>query len=125
MKKTLVHTGHSSRAGTSRMLGSKTTGVPMAIGKMRSCFARSPRRVLAEIRYSGVRQICLIGGGDLLFDSARSLIDADFKVCALLAPRHADETLPLIGGILRQKLEAVGLPVHVTEDVNNLSSWPL
>ncbi len=60
---------------------------------------------MAERAYAGVRQVCLIGSGDLLVDTAQALKRERFTVSAILAPRHVDEALPLLGGIVGKRLE--------------------
>ncbi len=79
---------------------------------------------MSERSYKGVRRVALIGSGDLMVVAADRLNRDGYTVSALLAPRHADEALPLTGGILRVRLEDAGAMVKVVENVNDTSSWP-
>lgn len=72
---------------------------------------------------SGVTDVCLIGGGDLMVDTGRALAKAGYRVTAVLAPRHRDEALPRLGGTLAQTLGADGIAVHLAEDINRPEDW--
>lgn len=69
-------------------------------------------------RFGGVKKLVLIGGGDLMVETASVAREYQFAVTVIMAPRHAEETLPLSGGNARDACLATGAEVVVMEDIN-------
>ncbi len=72
-------------------------------------------------RFGQVEQITLIGGGDLMLQAAILAQDAGLGVAAILAPRHADETLPLADKAAAAAFAGIGVRAHRVDDIN---AWP-
>lgn len=68
--------------------------------------------------------VCLIGGGDIMVETARMLAARGIRTFAVIAPRHAYEPLSSEPGTVVEVLGAAGTPCHETEDISDLSSWP-
>ncbi|HJO96485.1 MAG TPA: hypothetical protein QF891_00700 [Rhodospirillales bacterium] len=68
--------------------------------------------------------ICLIGGGDIMVETARMVSARGIAAFAVVAPRHAGEALQGEAGTLSENLRAIGVPCHETEDIGALDSWP-
>jgi methionyl-tRNA formyltransferase len=62
--------------------------------------------------------LVLIGGGDTMIHAARSALARHLRVTVILAPRHADERLPLGGEVTLRAFQGLGVPVLVFEDIN-------
>jgi RimJ/RimL family protein N-acetyltransferase/methionyl-tRNA formyltransferase len=75
---------------------------------------------LSPRRFGHVDRVTLIGGGDLMLHAARQFARTGLPVSALLAPRHAAETLPLDGRLTGDALAETGAAVVVVPDMN---SW--
>jgi methionyl-tRNA formyltransferase len=63
--------------------------------------------------------LVLIGGGDVMLHTAETAQAAGLRVAAILAPRHAEETLPLGGKNTLAAFRAMGAPTFVIEDLNS------
>lgn len=77
-------------------------------------------------KFGFVRRLVLIGGGDLMAYTAQSAHELGYEVVVIMAPRHAEETLPLTGINLRAALAASGAKVLVVENINespNVDQW--
>ena len=72
-------------------------------------------------RFGDVEKITLIGGGDLMVQAATLAQDAGLGVAAVLAPRHADETLPLAEKQTAAAFAGIGVRAHRVDDIN---AWP-
>ena len=72
-------------------------------------------------RFGRVEHITLIGGGDLMLQAAILAQDAGLGVAAVLAPRHADEALPLAEMHTAAAFAGIGIRVHRVDDIN---AWP-
>jgi len=69
-------------------------------------------------RFGHVESVAVIGGGDLMLETARMLRRAAYDTVVILAPRHAEEQLPLAGRSMRHACDEDGFDVHVVDDVN-------
>ncbi len=72
-------------------------------------------------RFGHVVQITLIGGGDLMVQAAILARDAGLGVAAVMASRHADETLPLAEKQAAAAFSGIGVRAHRVDDIN---AWP-
>ena len=72
-------------------------------------------------RFGQVEKITLIGGGDLMLQAAILAQDAGLGVAVVLAPRHADETLPLADKSAAAAFAGIGVRAHLVDDIN---AWP-
>lgn len=75
-----------------------------------------------EFRFPKITTLLLIGGGDTMLDVARRAKATGLDVRAILAPRHADEVLPIAGTVTAATLTGIGCPFEVVEDINAWSS---
>lgn len=75
----------------------------------------------AARRFGHVTHAALIGGGDLMLHTARMAREASLNVAVVLAPRHAEEALPIARIKARDAFAAEGFAVHVVDDIN---AWP-
>lgn len=66
--------------------------------------------------------VVLIGGGDLMLHAARAF-GQRLPCCAILAPRHAEEALPLDGRSTRQAFSEAGIRSVVVPDMDRDPSW--
>ena len=91
----------------------------LILGISKPAFERADAAVV--VRYGHVDRLTLIGGGDVLVETARAAKELGYQVAVVLAPRHAEEALPIaceqIGTVCRN----LGVQVDVTEDIN---TWP-
>lgn len=69
-------------------------------------------------KFGFVRRLVLIGGGDLMAFTAQCAHELGYEVVVIMAPRHAEETLPLSGNNIRAALAASGAKVLVVENIN-------
>lgn len=69
-----------------------------------------------------VSSLVLIGGGDLLLHSARHAQARGLRVTIVLAPRHAEELLPIQQQPTAAACRALGVDVVVRADIND---WPV
>jgi methionyl-tRNA formyltransferase len=75
--------------------------------------------VTTEPRQFGhVEVVVTIGGGDLMLEASRLLRRAGYATGVILAPRHAEEMLPLAGKQTQAAFADDGFDVHVVEDIN-------
>ena len=72
-------------------------------------------------RFGHVEGIALIGGGDLMRQTARMMRKSGLQTTIVLAPRHAEEALPLASGPAKKAFADDGSAVHVVQDIN---AWP-
>ena len=72
-------------------------------------------------RFGDVEKLTLIGGGDLMVQTAILAQDAGLDVAAVLAPRHAEETLPLADKATQAAFAKIGVKTHLVDDIN---AWP-
>ena len=72
-------------------------------------------------RFGHVESVALIGGGDLMRQTARMLRDSGLRTTIVLAPRHAKEALPVAGEPAKKAFADEGSEVHVVQDIN---TWP-
>ncbi|MCJ8320009.1 MAG: hypothetical protein HRT52_06480 [Colwellia sp.] len=78
-----------------------------------------------EISFGSVKNIILIGGGDLMFASACLFKEKNFSVNVIIAPRHSDEKLTSSGTTLTQELSAQNVNYTIIEDINTLTNTEL
>ncbi len=69
-------------------------------------------------RFGRVESVALIGGGDLMLETARMARGAGYDTVVILAPRHAEEQLPMAGCAMHQALDGDKFDVHVVDDIN-------
>jgi len=62
--------------------------------------------------------VALIGGGDVMLHTTQSARSRGLTVAVILAPRHAEERLPLGREVTRRAFERLGVPVWIVEDIN-------
>jgi methionyl-tRNA formyltransferase len=62
--------------------------------------------------------VALIGGGDVMLHVARSVLARGLRVTVILAPRHAEERLPLGREVTLRAFEGLGVPILIVEDIN-------
>ena len=77
-------------------------------------------------KFGHVRRLVLIGGGDLMAYTAQAAHELGYEVVVIMAPRHAEETLPLSGIKIRAALGASEAKVLVVENINearNVDQW--
>ena len=72
-------------------------------------------------RFGHVESVALIGGGDLMRQTARMMRKSGLRTTIVLAPRHAEEALPLAGKPAKKAFADGGSAVHVVQDIN---AWP-
>lgn len=65
--------------------------------------------------------LVLIGGGDVMLHTARTARARGFRVIVVLAPRHAEEILPIGGRVTREAFADLGVALQVVDDIN---AWP-
>jgi RimJ/RimL family protein N-acetyltransferase/methionyl-tRNA formyltransferase len=70
--------------------------------------------------FGPIRNFVLIGGGDLLLETVRYASHLGFRVTVVMAPRHANEALPLSRKNAESECRRVADEVVVTEDINSL-----
>jgi len=75
----------------------------------------------APRRFGHVENVALIGGGDLMHHTARTLKKLGLRATIVLAPRHAEEALPVAGVPTENAFAEDGSEVHV---VQNINKWP-
>jgi methionyl-tRNA formyltransferase len=69
--------------------------------------------------------LVLIGGGDVMLHTAQAARAAGLRVAVILAPRHAEEILPLGRQNTFDAFRAASIPTFLIEDLNaNLRSLP-
>jgi methionyl-tRNA formyltransferase len=69
-------------------------------------------------RFGHVESVALIGGGDLMHQTAQILRQSGLRTIIVLAPRHAEEFLPVAGGPAKKAFADDGSAVHVVQDIN-------
>jgi RimJ/RimL family protein N-acetyltransferase/methionyl-tRNA formyltransferase len=72
------------------------------------------------VTFGPIRNLVLIGGGDLLLDTVQCASNLGFRVTVIMAPRHANEVLPLSRKNAESECRRVADEVIVTEDINAL-----
>jgi len=74
--------------------------------------------------YDGVDHIFLIGGEDIMVRCASLARGQGWPVTAIVAPRHAEQTLPISGDNQIDALKEVGADTHTVEDINHWPEFP-
>ncbi len=97
----------------------------MANGKTRLSSEEFQALLVTRGNFRDVRRFCLIGGGDLMCDAAEYLVRHGYGVTVVVAPRHVDEVLPILGGTLRDRLRMAGASTYCVDDINEMESWPV
>ena len=69
-------------------------------------------------KFGQVKQLTFIGGGDLMIETALAAREVGFTVKVLMAPRHAEEILPLAGLVARDACRISGLDHLIVENIN-------
>lgn len=72
-------------------------------------------------QFGHVESVVLIGGGDLMRQTARMVQASGLRTTIILAPRHAEEFLPVAGEPTNKAFADDGSTVHVVQDIN---AWP-
>ena len=69
-------------------------------------------------RFGTVKKLTLIGGGDLMLQTAILAQHAGLDVACVLAPRHAEETLPLADKATAAAFAEISVKTHLVDDIN-------
>ena len=72
------------------------------------------------VNFSELKNIVLIGGGDLMAESAKIFHALKFNVTIIAAKRHINEQLVLTDETLKQACQPFSLTQHALNDINNL-----
>lgn len=75
-----------------------------------------------QLSFTNLEHVVLIGGGDLLVNSAQLLLQNNYKVSVILAPRHLDEPLITHAKLLSEYLIENNISYSPIPDINTLSS---
>lgn len=73
--------------------------------------------------FAGLRQVVLIGGGDLMLHAARAVVERGLGCAVIMAPRHAEENLPLDGRVAHLAFASLGVPALVVDDMGREDRW--
>jgi len=76
---------------------------------------------LKTVIFNNLDEIVLIGGGDLLLYTAKLLNENNFNVRLLIAPRHAEELLPISNKVLSEELSLFSIKFKIISDINTLN----
>lgn len=68
-------------------------------------------------QYGFVRRIVFIGGGDLMAEAVQIACKLNYDVIAILAPRHANENLPISGKKTYEAFINLGAKVFIIENI--------
>ncbi|REL34811.1 formyltransferase family protein [Thalassotalea euphylliae] len=79
----------------------------------------------ANIHFNGIQSIVLIGGGDLMAESALIFQQKGFEVFAVIAPRHCNEQLVKQPKTLVDSFSENGIKCELIADINQLNSSQL
>ena len=91
------------------------------LGRTRSSMRHIPNGG-EQVSFETVEAITFIGGGVLMAECILRAKSAGYEVEAILAPRHAGESMP-DGRSLLQCLQDGGTVAHVVDDINAWADW--
>ena len=78
-----------------------------------------------KVNFLSLKNIVLIGGGDLMAVSAKIFKELNFNVTMIVATRHIDEKLALSNNTLADYCKELSINPHVITDINLLTKKQL